>query len=76
MIYKISLWRVINTNTGDSTIVYLTNDHTDYMNHLDKLIQVFRDNNSFVKVSIYESHAVRTAYIEYDLTKINVKPED
>ena len=75
MLYRIKVWRSINRHTGESVLVYLTNDHSDYISHLDTLISVFRDNGSFIKVSIYENEAIRTAYIEYDLTKVNVKGE-
>ena len=75
MLYRIMLWRTINLNTGNTTLVYLTKDENEYIAHLDSLITIFRDNGSFIKVSMYENNGIRTAYIEYDMRRVKVQYE-
>lgn len=69
--YLINLFRVINTNVGDSTLVYIGEEIEDFKFQLRVLESVFKDNGTFIKTSIYYKDDGVQAYIEYSFTKEN-----
>ena len=71
--YLINLFRVINTNVGDSILVYIGENEDDFKFHIRVLESLFKDNGTFIKKSIYykgDGTQVQ-AYIEYSFTKEN-----
>lgn len=73
MKYLIHLFKVINSNVGDSTLVFIGEDLREYESNLQLLESFFNLNKTHLKTTQYvKGDGTRTeAYIEYSLLKEN-----
>ena len=73
MKYLINLFKTINSNVGDSTLVYIGDDIREYESKVEQLQAFFRDSGTLIRTTQYikGDGTITQAYIEYSLIKEN-----
>lgn len=69
MKYLIELFKVINPNVGDSTLVYIGENEDDFKLYIRDFERFFKETNTYIKTTFCDNNDRRVAYIEYSFTK-------